>query len=162
MPSSNCRRCIAKKTDGTQCKNNTCRQYPYCWIHLKSIDKLQVKQSTIPNANKGLFYVGKEPIRPHKKITEYSAETISTQPNPNSNYVLQVSKDKYLDAENPLNFVGRYINDKRNTNKTANTRFTRGTRIYDKHDRKYVPIYTSRTIKPNEELLINYGRRFNI
>jgi hypothetical protein len=136
--------------------------YPYCWIHLKSKDKLQVKQSSIPNAGEGLFYVGKQSFPSNKKITDYSAKTVSTSSNPNSNYVFKVSGRKYLDAQDKDNYVGRYINSNRNTNKRPNVRFTKGTRIFNQFDRHTIPIYSKSVIQPNSELLINYGRTFQI
>lgn len=155
-----CSQCQARTKAGTRCKMNTCRQYPYCWIHLKSIDKLQVKNSTIRDAGKGLFYVGKKAFPKDKKITEYSARTISLQPNPRTDYDLKVSDGRYLDSTNPLNYVGRYINDARGTGKSTNVRFTKGTRIYEKNNRFIVPIYSKKKIKPNTELLMSYGRTY--
>ena len=55
-----CDLCKAKTKDGKPCKNRTCKNFPYCWVHLKSKDKLQVKKSTIKGAGQGLFYVGKK------------------------------------------------------------------------------------------------------
>ena len=155
-----CERCSATKPNGSRCKNRTCKMYPYCWIHLKSINKLQVKDSTIPNAGKGLFYVGKDTFPSKKLITHYSAKQVSSQPNKNSNYDLQISRNKFLDSSDPSNYVGRYINDKRNTNRQANVRFTSGRRIYDKMNRKVIPVISKSAIHPNTELLINYGRSY--
>ena len=64
-----CTRCVATTKGGNQCKNRTCKQYPYCWVHLKAKDKLQVKKSTIEGAGEGLFYVGKKDLTPNKKVT---------------------------------------------------------------------------------------------
>ena len=89
-----CEQCTAIKANGTRCKNRTCKQYPYCWIHLKSIDKLQVKQSNIPNAGKGLFYVGKTNFPAKKKIVDYSAKAITRIADENSDYDLQVSEGR--------------------------------------------------------------------
>ena len=143
---------------GNRCKNRTCRQYPYCWTHLKSIDKLQVKQSTIQNAGKGLYYVGKKNFPKGKKIVDYSAKVITRTENPDSDYVLKVGDGRYLDSKDTSNYVGRYINDGRG--RSNNVRFTKGTRIYTKNDRKIVPIYTTKVIKPNTELKLNYGRTY--
>ena len=155
-----CTQCQAITKNGTRCKLRTCRQYPYCWIHLKSIDNLQVKKSTIQGAGKGLFYVGKKDFPKNKKITDYSAKSISRSPDEASDYNLKVSKDRYLNSTSASNYVGRYINDARGTNKSTNVRFTKGTRIYNKNNRFNVPIYTQKKIKPNTELLMNYGRTY--
>ena len=158
-----CVQCHAKKLDGSQCKLKTCRQYPYCWIHLKSKDKLQVKDSTIPGAGKGLFYVGREPFPNKKKITDYSSRRVDTeQVNPEARYVIQVSKNQFLDGEDPLNFVGRYINDPRNSDNRANTRFGKGQHIVDKENRKTIPMYSTRVIQPNSELFVSYGKSYRL
>lgn len=155
-----CTQCQAMTKNKVRCKLNTCRQYPYCWIHLKSIDNLQVKKSTIRGAGKGLFYVGKKDFPKNKKITDYSAKTISQRPDEKSDYNLKVSTGRYLNSTSSSNYVGRYINDARGTNKNTNVRFTKGTRIYEKNNRYNVPIYTTKKIKPNTELLMNYGRTY--
>ena len=155
-----CSQCSAITSKGGRCKNNTCATYPYCWIHLKSIDKLRVKQSTIARAGKGLFYVGKKTFPVNKKIVDYSSKGVSKTPNKNSKYVLKVGERRYMDSKDTDNFVGRYINASRGTGRPPNVRFTKGRKIYDKNDRKVVPIYTKQKIKPNTELLLNYGRNY--
>ena len=152
-----CPQCKAMTKFGVRCKNTTCRQYPYCWTHLKSIDKLQVKNSTVPNAGKGLFYVGKKKFPKGKKIVDYSAKTITNRENPNSDYVLKVGDGRYLDSKDTSNYVGRYINDGRGNN---NVRFTKGSKIFTKNNRKVIPIYSTKVIKPNTELKLNYGRTY--
>jgi len=157
-----CDLCKAKTKDGTPCKNRTCKNFPYCWVHLKSKDKLQVKKSTIKGAGQGLFYVGKKSFPPNKKITEYSSKEVSSKANPKSDYVLEIGRKRYLDSKDKSNFPGRYINDNRTTGKKPNVRFTSGTRVYDKSNRKTVPIISKSTIKPNTELLLYYGKDYNI
>jgi len=153
-----CPQCKAITKSGNKCKNTTCKQYPYCWIHLKSIDKLQVKKSTITGAGNGLFYVGKKNFPKNKKIVDYSAKEITSRKNPNSDYVLKVGEGRYLDSEDPSNYVGRYINDGKG--KANNVRISRGTKIYTKNNRKVVPVYSTKVIKPNTELKLNYGRTY--
>ena len=153
-----CERCTAITGKGDRCKNRTCKNFPYCWIHLKSKDKLQVKKSDTAGAGQGLFYVGKKDFPNNKTITDYSSKQISSTPDRNSKYVLQVSKNKFLDSENPANYPGRYIN----SSKKPNVRFSKGYKIYHKSDRAYVPVKTTKKIKPNTELLANYGRNYRV
>ena len=157
-----CDLCKAKTKDGKPCKNRTCKNFPYCWVHLKSKDKLQVKKSTIKGAGQGLFYVGKKSFPPNKKITEYSSKEVSSKANPKSDYVLEIGRKRYLDSKDKSNFPGRYINDNRNTGKKPNVRFSKGYKIYHKSDRAYVPVKTTKKIKPNTELLANYGRNYRV
>ena len=161
-----CQQCSATTKKGQRCKRNTCKLFPYCWTHLKSIENLQVKRSDIPNAGDGLFYVGKTPFPARKKIVEYSAVKISNNDDDDSGYSLQVGRDRYLDSINKQNYPGRWINSFKHTGKHPNVRFTGGSRIYKKgtgqNKRFTVPIITTKRIKPNEELLLNYGRTYTI
>ena len=151
--------CSYKKQDGNQCKMKTARQYPTCWIHLKKEDGLQVKDSKIPNAGKGLFYVGKQAIPPKTKIAKYSSREILRK-NPETDYTLQFSRNQYMDSSDKLNHVGRYIND----SKKANVRFGNSYRaqkeVINNHTRYTIPIITTKRIQPNTELLISYGNKY--
>lgn len=152
-------RCEAKNDwNQSQCKNYTRMNFPYCWIHLKSKEDLQVKKSTIERAGKGLFYVGKQTFPKGKTITHYSSETITSKPNETSDYDLQISKNKYLDSSNPLNYSGRYINDGKG--RETNVRFGNGYNTFKKSNRFTIPIKTTKAVKPHTELLINYGRKY--
>jgi len=166
-----CDRCTAITKNGTRCKLHTCRTLKYCWIHLKSIDGLQIKKSGIPNADLGLFATKSFPYsktRVDPTITYYSARTISDTPNRGSEYVLKVNdKPQYLDSWSPSNFVGRYINSFKNhpdkSKRRANVRFTKGSRIYRKDDRYVVPIkQKAMKINKGDELFINYGSDYPI
>ena len=70
-----CSRCQASTASGGQCKNSTCERFPYCWVHLKQIDGLAVKPSTIAGAGKGLF--AEKRFRPGETVTRYSARRVS-------------------------------------------------------------------------------------
>ena len=50
-----CRRCRHVRADGTTCKNRVCFGSPMCWIHNIKKYGVRTKESTIPNAGKGLF-----------------------------------------------------------------------------------------------------------
>ena len=151
-------RCKAINKDNSTCRNQTKRQYPYCWIHLKSKENLQVKPSNIRPAGLGLFYTGKTPIAAEKKITDYSAREITRTGE--GNYSLQISKNQFLDSADPLNFVGRYINDARGSRYNNNVRFGNGYNPRRKDDRFVIPVFTTKRIMPNTELLASYGRNY--
>ena len=164
-----CEQCQAITKNGTRCKLHTCRTLKYCWIHLKSIDGLQIKTSEVPDAGLGLFSTKKRPYSKNKAdptITYYSSDRISDNPNERSDYILEVSDNQYLDSENPNNFVGRYINSFKNhptkSKRKANVRFTQGTRIFKKDDRYVVPIKQKAKIDKGDELYINYGSDYPI
>ncbi len=155
--------CTATTAKGQPCKNTTVKNFPACWIHLKQQAGLQVKKSEIPGAGDGLFFMGKKDKKPFpakKKITNYSGKTITTSENPDSDYVLKIGKNRYLDSAPKDTHPGRYINDPRGTNKRANVRFSTGQQIYDVDGRKAIPIISTRKIKPNTELLTRYGKSY--
>jgi hypothetical protein len=112
-------RCTANNKQGTQCRLNTVRQHPMCWVHLKAKEGLQVKDSTVAGAGKGLMYVGEKPVAAGKRIATYGARKVVTQ-----RYVFEVGKNRFLDAEKPLNPVGRYINDPKGTGRRANVQIS--------------------------------------
>ena len=96
-----CIRCHALTSSGGQCKMRTCRQYPYCWMHMKMIYGVQVKNSEISNAGKGLFAT--KSVKKNKTITHYSSKEVSNQVDKNSKYVLQLGPRRFLDSQNKLN-----------------------------------------------------------
>ena len=106
-----CPRCKGVNKNGKQCKRRTCQRFPYCWAHLRSILKLKVAKSTIPNANQGLFTL--KNIKKGDKIVEYDGE-LKTQAEFDkkpSDYGLKFKKDVIIDAVNPrFSSVGRYAN----------------------------------------------------
>lgn len=155
-----CSKCQAITKKGVRCKNTTCKLYPYCWTHLKSKDGLQVKKSTIANGGDGLFTT--RDIKPKKVITQYSSKTVSKQPNPKSQYVLNVGKGKYIDSESKQNFPGRYINSVQGTQKTKNARFNASGRVVPKMGRQTTTVVSTKKIKAGEEILLNYGKGFKI
>jgi hypothetical protein len=72
-----CGRCWYQNPNtGLRCKNRVCIGTPVCWIHTKKIWGVQIKDSTIADAGKGLFatrdFATDEEIVPYfgKKITE--------------------------------------------------------------------------------------------
>jgi hypothetical protein len=156
-----CSRCQAKTKSGNQCKLNTCKQFPYCWIHLKSKEGLQVKKSTVSGGGEGLFYVGKKDFPANKKIVLYSAKEVSTTPI-SGNYVLEVSAKKFIDSKSKQNFVGRYINSIKGTKKQPNVRFSSGRTIKKVKGRETIPVITKKKIKKGSELLANYGTSFKV
>jgi hypothetical protein len=147
-------RCTANNKQGTQCRLNTVRQHPMCWVHLKAKEGLQVKDSTVAGAgciHYGAHVCGREA---GKRIATYGARKVVTQ-----RYVFEVGKNRFLDAEKPLNPVGRYINDPKGTGRRANVQIS-ATRTTQKDGRATVPVMTKSKIQPGTELLMSYGKDF--
>lgn len=77
------KQCICISKNGLRCNNRVVIGAPYCWIHLLYVNHLRIKDSTIPNAGKGLFCINKrEPdnaiiFRPGDKIITYDGQVIN-------------------------------------------------------------------------------------
>jgi hypothetical protein len=71
-----------------------------------------------------------------------------------SSYLVHVTNELLLDGKG-VESVGKYINCPKGTGKKANVAF--GT--YNASS-KCIPVITKRAIKPDEELLISYGRGY--
>jgi hypothetical protein len=93
-----------------------------------------------------------------KKRNEHHHASAATV-DKDSRYVLQVGKNRFIDAEKPLNPVGRYINDPKGTGKRANVRVS-ASRTTERAGRQTVPVMTRTKIKPNTELFMSYGKDF--
>lgn len=152
-------RCQAHTKAGPQCKLQTVARFPYCWVHLKSKDSLAVKKSTVPNAGKGLFYVGKRPFPKDRVITKYSGVVTAT-PDRDSAYVVAVAKNKFLDAKSTSTAVGRYINDSRGTARRPNVKISGSRTLTQYHGQPATNIITTKTIQPNSELFLSYGKDY--
>ncbi len=56
-----CQQCEHTTANGVQCKNRVCFGFPLCWMHNSLRYGVKSKDSTIPNAGKGLFATRKLP-----------------------------------------------------------------------------------------------------
>jgi hypothetical protein len=120
-----------------------------------------VKQSLIPDAGYDLFYVGPNPIEAGKVIAYYSASEIGNGQG-KGEYVLQYTKNHFLDAADPKNFAGRYINTPRGSNKQANVRFSSDTKVVWRNERATVSILTTKRVDTDTELLVPYSNAYKL
>ena len=116
---------------------------------------LYIRPSQINNAGLGAFT--KTKLKSNRIIGKYMGDCLTLTEfdlaypnNKNGNYVLQISKNKYIDATNPVtsNYT-RFINDPRNTKFRANVIFTPNGNLK-----------TITRIKKNEELFVDYGPEY--
>src|SRR4051812_20331160 len=84
--------CEALTKAGKRCKNKTVKS-TMCWVHLKQLKQLRIKQSKIPEANLGLFTTKR--IKANQKIIDYTGKVYDHPVN--GKYVLEVSKNKFID-----------------------------------------------------------------
>ena len=76
-----------------------------------------------------------------------------------SQYIVQITKDKFLDANNVTQRKGRYINHS-GPGTTSNAKISASRRLFTdpKTGKPYVSIFATKTIKPGEEVLMHYGK----
>ena len=72
--------CEAVKSNGQQCKNHTVIGQKFCHSHRQNTLHLQIKDSNIQGANKGLFAIGKGIVfRTGARICMYNGQLIDVQ-----------------------------------------------------------------------------------
>jgi SET domain-containing protein len=136
-----------------RCKNKT-RRGIYCTVHQERDLGLTVAKSQIPNAGLGLNTT--VPRKKGQRVTEYTGEVTSEDPDTDSLYVLKVAKHRYIDAADPLTpGYGRWLNDSRGSKFTNNTKFA-----YDRRKQE-ININATKNIKKNSELFLPYGRAYS-
>jgi SET domain-containing protein len=122
---------------------------------------LIVKRSRLPGAGKGLFT--DKPIKKGKRIIQYRGETINRAEFAKRlkankfHYAFLISRNKYIDAYNTLQYKARYAND---ANGTGMLKGVKNNCIYelDEHDRIF--ILATSDIKKGEEILVDYCKPY--
>jgi len=170
QPLRECDRCSARTKRGQRCKNRTCKTFPKCYQHLKSEDKLIVKNSTIPNAGLGLFAV--DTIPKDSFVAYYTGDVLDDdlkqERYPGGQrrpfYVLKGRDNEWIDARSTATHVGRYINHKPFQN--ANTKFSFGPLQWNGQPQPWGKILASKNIKGTKndpkELFVSYGRGYHL
>jgi len=145
--------CTAHKKGGERCKIRTGKVGPKCWIHTKYQDGLAVKKSNIPGAGLGLFAV--KQFDRGDKISEYKGERLTEmqlEHKTNTDYVLRVDQNTYIDADHTNSSPARYSNDCHGQRQyPCNARFS-----IDKKKHK-ATIKAQKKIRPGQEVLTPYG-----
>ena len=156
--------CEAVKVNGNRCNNKTVVGHNFCHVHRKHMLHLQIKDSTIPNANQGLFAYGKQGevvFKKGQRICLYNGEVIdndelleryglNTAP-----YGIKLhNKDgepQYEDAAISRG-VGALVNHTRNNSKiNAKLSINRENRAQ---------IMAIKNIKAGQEIFVNYGNGY--
>lgn len=157
------KQCTETTKSGSRCKRKVVIGTPICFTHLKSKMFLEIANSTIPNAGKGLF--ARKPSAPNNAvvfekgdfIANYDGQVISQEEllrryNQNTApYAVSLTKKSGLVEDAALSRgVGSLLSHKP---RSANVRFSLG-----RNNR--VKIVATRNIKNNQELFVNYGNDY--
>ena len=103
----------------------------------------------------GLFCT--EHVRPGDVVARYSGKLLTHEQasRSESNYILQISSNLYLDATEKDNWEGRWINDGPHAGREPNCVFASAynTNAVPNSDRRWIKIFATKPIRPGEELL---------
>uniref|UniRef100_M4C385 SET domain-containing protein n=1 Tax=Hyaloperonospora arabidopsidis (strain Emoy2) TaxID=559515 RepID=M4C385_HYAAE len=134
------------------------RSYYYL-LHAASIQEdhgLEVRESNIPRAGKGLFATKR-----HLKgsvICEYTGVVLHSQEAAwklkDKSYLMKLGDGKYVDTLHCPHVLARYINDCRGRFGGFNVHFDK------RPDDNKANVVAMRDIEPGEELYVNYGRLY--
>jgi hypothetical protein len=156
-------RCTYTKANHQQCKRRAVIGFEYCSTHLPMAKHLQIRESTIENAGKGLFaYLENAPnnsivFRNGDTICQYNGEHISRQELMNryqgktAPYAFQLNQNEMIDSALDRG-IGSLANTKANHN---NARFSINNQNHT------VSIKATKNIRNNEEIFIPYGRSYH-
>ena len=146
------RQCEALTNRKQHCKNWT-RRSSMCQPHLITYKNLRIGNSNIKEAGLGLF-VGNQPILRNRIITPYTG-TESKEPI-NGNYVLEVKKDKYINANRTIDTAG-FANDCRPINKRNGSCSGNNARFAYDRKNNTVNIVSTKRVPEKSEVFVPYG-----
>lgn len=162
-----CTKCVAMTEQNKRCQRTVCIGTDLCWIHLEKIKHLKIKDSTIPNAGKGLFAYDPTKaatdiiFRNGDVIGDYVGETINL-PTLNQRYgidhtapyAVEVNKGVVEDCARVRGYIA-LTNDSL-TARQANSKF----RTNNRKTPHRVQLVATKNIKNNTEILVNYGNEY--
>lgn len=159
--------CAGIKSNGEQCGATVTIGLPYCPTHMKSVLKLTIKDSTVPNAGKGLFAcdptAGPNEIifSNDDLICDYGGEPISVQ-QMNTRYGDHVGP--YC-VRNGNSGQGTHVEDgaaRRGVGTIANhSNNANAGYFYSRYNRRF-KIWALADIRNGEEIFCNYGPGYQI
>ena len=119
--------------------------------------QLEVKESTIPGAGKGLFT--KIFIPKGTRIVEYKGRLTTWKEVENdykNGYIYFISNNKVIDAKSYKKALGRYANDAKGLSRIKGIN---NNSVYEQHGDK-IFIKAVKDIIPGSEILVDYGQDY--
>ncbi len=157
--------CGGTTKQGRRCKRKVVSSLPLCWNHLESMKNLKIKDSTIPNAGKGLFAFDRKKkandiiFKPRDLVIEYTGEIIDDDEiqdrygDKTAVYGLKMSDDCMVDAACERS-AGALANHKQQ--RYANAELT--TRTINGIIKPF--LVAIKRIRNGQEVTVNYGRDY--
>jgi len=163
-----CQQCVyINPNNHNHCKRKVCIGLDLCFQHLALVKHLKIKQSTIPDAGKGLFSFDrtKGPLDIVFKlgdvICEYDGEHIDFEEkqyrynNKTAPYAIEYNNNEYIDDARER-YVGSLINHKAMSHHLTNVRFLKSKTIGK------IKIIATKNIINNRELFASYGSNYKL
>jgi hypothetical protein len=143
-------RCTASTARGGRCKGRTAKGQ-YCWTHLRKQQGLRIKQSTLGRrAGMGLF--AERGFVKDEVISLYTGDW--AWEDSSHTYVLELTRDRIIDAARTNAAPGRWANDPRGSENRANARFSYNART------QVAMVKATRPIAKGEEVFVPYGAQY--
>jgi len=164
--------CAFIKEDGSQCKNKVVMTNPFCWIHTLKLFGVKVKPSTHVPGQNGLFaeknFSRGDFICPYYgEIEEYNPEDI------NQPYAIKLGRSHVVNAD-CYRSIGAQANHANRSQINADLvestadvqdRFGApdiGVNMLRNPNGRYASIKAIKAIPKGREILVNYGRDYNL
>ena len=158
------RRCRAQSANKRQCGNKTKMRSPYCHVHTKKLQGLEVKDT--PNMGKGLFAAkvfnkGRRGRAPDV-VAHYTGVKKDVNYSDKRNRYIVTGETHAVDGENPaISGVARYANDCKDTGTPCNAYLRTVTpKTGVNKGKEYIRIDPLKRINPGEEITVEYGSRY--
>ena len=125
---------------------------------------LYLKKSLIPGAGKGLFV--KSEVKKGEIVCEYEGEIVpwsvceKRAEEGHEGYAFFITKNRCVDAYFTKEAIGRYANDAKGIGRVEGLKNNAQYEIKTRQGEKRVFIVATRTIKANDEILVDYGKDY--
>jgi SET domain-containing protein len=125
---------------------------------------LYLKKSLIPGAGKGLFV--KNEIKKGEIVCEYEGEIVpwsvceKRAEQGHEGYAFFITKNRCVDAYFTKEAIARYANDAKGIGRVEGLKNNTQYEIKTRQGEKRVFIVAIKNIKPNDEVLVDYGKEY--
>jgi hypothetical protein len=160
MTTRDCVQCSAIKNNGKRCKNTTCKLAGLCYVHLRLVEGLEVKQSHIKGAGQGLITA--RAFKKNERIAGYGGVVLSQEEYAKkpSGYGIHLNSKEILDGRSTQSGIGRYANACRKENQLKGECKGNNARLVANVKAKNASIRTTKAVKKGSEIFIPYGKRY--
>jgi SET domain-containing protein len=125
---------------------------------------LYLKKSLIPGAGKGLFV--KNEVKKGEIVCEYEGEIVpwsvceKRAEEGHEGYAFFITKNRCVDAYFTKEAIARYANDAKGIGRVEGLRNNAQYEIKTRQGEKRVFIVATKTLKANDEVLVDYGKDY--